>query len=218
MDFRKSMMLTAGVLLGLLFISNSFASEEALIQQLSDSVQGRMRISYHADTGKVRFLGPPPAEHLPRLSSTRADTLPEVAARDFLSSYGRIFGLSDQSRELSLLKSRELGSGRSVVKFRQIYRDLPVIAGEVIVNLDRLKNITSASGEISPNIDLDITASVDLQAAQKKALAEVSKRYELPKDDLEVLSSELSIYNPVLLGDSLNRNFRNSLAKLSSQG
>jgi Zn-dependent metalloprotease len=71
------------------------------------------------------------------------------------------------------------------VKFRQIYRDLPVIAGEVIVNLDRLKNVTSVSGETSPNIDIDVSAAVDLQVAHKKALAEVSKRYPLSKHDLK---------------------------------
>ena len=207
MIFTRIKMVMAGLILGLLLVTTSLASAEALIQELSDTVRGRMRVSYHADTGMVRFLGAPPTEHFLRPFSTGADIPPEVAARSFMSSYGRMFGLSGQNRELSLLKSRELGSGRSVVKFKQVYRDLPVIAGEVIVNLDRLRNVTSVSGEISPNIDLDITARVDLLDARKKALAEIIKRYRLPEDDLEILSSELLIYNPILLGGWLNRNF-----------
>ena len=60
-----------------------------------------------------------------------------------------------------MLKTKELGSGRSVVKFKQVYRGLSVIAGEVIVNLDRQRNVTSDSGEISPSIDLDVTPLIE---------------------------------------------------------
>ena len=66
MILKKFMMAIAGLLLGLLVISTSLASDKALIQTLSDMFQGRMRISYHADTGMVRFLGAPPNEHFPR--------------------------------------------------------------------------------------------------------------------------------------------------------
>jgi Zn-dependent metalloprotease len=77
----------------------------------------------------------------------------------------------------------------------------------MIVNMDRARNIKSISGEISPRIVLDTTPSVNLQRAERKALATVGKKYGVSEEHLEVLSSELSIYNPVLLGHQMNRNF-----------
>ncbi len=77
----------------------------------------------------------------------------------------------------------------------------------MIVNMDRARNIKSITGEISPRIVLDTTPSVDLQRAERKALATVGKKYRVSEEHLEVLSSELSIYNPVLLGHQMNRNF-----------
>jgi hypothetical protein len=77
----------------------------------------------------------------------------------------------------------------------------------MIVNMDRARNIRSISGEISPRVALDTTPSFDLQRAERKALLTVAKKYRASEEHLEVSSSELSIYNPVLLGHQMNRNF-----------
>jgi bacillolysin len=194
--------------LSFLFLGNSISfADQVLVQQLSDSVRGNVKVSYHAGTKQVRFLAAPPSASLPQPFSLRPDALPEHAATSFLSVYGRLFGLVDPIRELKLNRVRDLPEGRSVVKFNQVHNGIPVIAGEMIVNMDRVKNIKSISGEISPRITLDTTASFDLQRAERKALATVAKKYRVSEEHLEVLSSELSIYNPVLLGHRMNRNF-----------
>ena len=194
--------------LSYLFLAASISfADQALVQKLSDSVRGNVKVSYHAGTQQVRFLAAPPSASLPQPFSLRPDVLPEHAAKSFLSVYGRLFGLTDPSRELQLNRAREFPEGRSVVKFKQVHNGIPVIAGELIVNMDRARNIKSISGEMSPRIALDTTPLFGLQRAQKKALVTVAKKYRVSEEHLELSSSELSIYNPVLLGHQMNRNF-----------
>jgi Zn-dependent metalloprotease len=112
-------------------------------------------MSYHSGTGKLRFLGTPPSITLPQPLSIHPDAIPEVAARSFLNVYGSLFGISDPERELHVKKSRQLRNGRSVIKFKQVHQGIPVIGGEIIVNMDKAKNIKSINGEVSPEISLD---------------------------------------------------------------
>jgi Zn-dependent metalloprotease len=202
----KKSLITLTLSFLLLGASISFA-DQALVQKLSDSVRGNMRISHHSETGKVRFIGAPPSSSLPQPSAIAPDALPENAARNFLNVYGRLFGISDPERELVLYKAKQTPGARHVTKFEQVYKGLPVIAGELIVNMDRAKNIKSINGEVSPNIDLDITPLIDAASAEDKALVRVSKKYMIPESSLEASPAELSIYNPVLLGDRMNKNF-----------
>jgi Zn-dependent metalloprotease len=164
-------------------------------------------MSYHSGTGKLRFLGTPPSITLPQPLSIHPDAIPEVAARSFLNVYGSLFGISDPERELHVKKSRQLRNGRSVIKFKQVHQGIPVIGGEIIVNMDKAKNIKSINGEVSPEISLDVTPVIDSQEAREMAIGWVSKKYDLPAKNLKILSSELSIYNPVLLGFQMNENF-----------
>lgn len=124
----------------------------------------------------------------------------EAAARHFLNVYGKWFGISDPQQELKLLRSREsLDRGRSSVRFQQNYQNIPVLAGEIIVNFDAAKNVTSVSGKVLPDISLDLTAQVNISTAQTTALQAVAKWYQRPDSELEVSPAALWIYNPVLL-------------------
>ncbi len=166
---KKSLII---LILSFLFLGASISlADQALVQRLSDSVRGNVKVSYHDGTKQVRFLAAPPSASLPQPFSLQPDVLPEHAAMSFLSVYGRLFGLADPNRELQLNRVRNLPEGRSVVKFKQVYNGIPVIAGEMIVNMDRARNIKSISGEISPRIVLETTPSFDLQRAERKALA-----------------------------------------------
>ena len=205
---RKKWPITIVALLVLSFgILTSSASEITLLSDLSQSVQGDLRMSYHSGTGKLRFLGTPPSLTIPQPLTIHPEADAESAARSFLSVYGSLFGISDPERELHLKKSRQLLDGRSVAKFKQLYDGIPVIGGEIILNMDREKNIKSINGEVSPDISLDVTPLLSDREAQEKALGWVSAKYDLPAKNLKILSSELSVYNPVLLGYEMNKNF-----------
>ncbi|MDH7488239.1 MAG: hypothetical protein QHH80_01865 [Anaerolineae bacterium] len=47
-----------------------------------------MRISYHAYTGKVRFIGTDPTRPIPRPEGLKPDAPPEGVALSFLRTYG----------------------------------------------------------------------------------------------------------------------------------
>ncbi|MBL8252883.1 MAG: M4 family metallopeptidase, partial [Candidatus Competibacter sp.] len=124
----------------------------------------------------------------------------EAAARHFLNVYGKWFGIRDPQRELKLLRSREsLDRGRSSVRFQQNYQNVPVLGGEIIVNFDAAKNVTSVNGKVLPDISIDLTPQVDSSTAQATALQAVAKWYQRPDSDLEVSPAAPWIYNPVLL-------------------
>jgi Zn-dependent metalloprotease len=86
------------------------------------------------------------------------------------------------------------------VRFQQRYQGLPVIAGELNVNLSDSGELLAISGEILPTITLGTTPAVDAAAAQAAARDLVVVRYEADAAALTVSAPELSLFNPVLVG------------------
>jgi Zn-dependent metalloprotease len=71
---------------------------------------------------------------------TLSQTL-EEAARGFLSTYGSLFGLVDQARELSVMHTKSTDQGRSFVRFQQVHSGIPVLGGGLIVQVNSSNNI-----------------------------------------------------------------------------
>jgi len=130
----------------------------------------------------------------------RNDASPEEAGRVFLATYGQLFGLKDQAQELTVLRERVVDRGRSVVRFQQVYQGVPVLGGELIVQVDAGKNAVSANGEILPDLRVDTVPGLDADMARQQALAKVATDYGLSVNDLTTTEPELWIYNPILLG------------------
>ncbi|MCR4407572.1 MAG: M4 family metallopeptidase [Anaerolineae bacterium] len=159
-----------------------------------------MRISYHAETGKVRFIGTSSDRPITQPAVLAASASPEVAARGFLDTYGQLLGLTDQAQELAVMRSKTVDRGRSFVRFQQIYQSIPVLGGEVIVQLDANKDVISANGEVLPEPKVNVVPTISAETAQQRALAMVAKNYGLKADDLTATEPELWIYSPILLG------------------
>ncbi|MFQ6000527.1 MAG: hypothetical protein ACE5LG_02535, partial [Anaerolineae bacterium] len=184
-------------------LSNPYPQEPpppALIEQLQRQTEGKVRISYHAQTGKVRFIGTDPAHPIPRPVQVAAQATPGQAARQFLATYGLLFGLADQANELTVMRTSLADRGRSFVRFQQVYQGIPVMGGELIVQMDSSKNVLSANGEVLPDLAVDVVPTIDAEAARQTALAKVAKDYGLSVADLTTTEPELWIYNPILLG------------------
>ena len=128
-----------------------------------------------------------------------SDARPEDAARGFLSNYGKIFGLTNQARELKAIKKKTVDRGRSFVRFQQMHKDIPVFGGELNVQTDAGKNIVSANGEILPDLSVDVTPKIDSASAMEKAIGVVAKNYNIDAAELAASSPELWIYNPIML-------------------
>jgi Zn-dependent metalloprotease len=107
--------------------------------------------------------------------------------------------LRDQASELTVMREKAAERGRSVVRFQQVYQGIPVLGGELIVNLDEAKNILSLHGEILPNIAIKTTPTIDTATAQHNALQAVAKKYQLSVEALTVSQPKLWIYNPMLI-------------------
>jgi len=160
------------------------------------------QVSRHAETGLVRFLSTKSGAAISQPSPLEAGATPEVAALNFLASYGEMFGLRDPASELSVMKERTLSEGvsRSFVRFQQVHGGIPVLGGELIVQLDAQNNVRSVSGEVLPDLSLEVSAQVSAEAAAEIALAKVAKDYGLTLAELTASKPELWIYNPALLG------------------
>jgi bacillolysin len=175
-------------------------SDAALVEQLQDAADGELRISYHAETGRVRFIGTSPGRPIAQPSILAAGASTEAAARGFLSVYGELFGLKDQAQELRVMREKPADGGRSFARFQQVYRGVPVLGGELVVQLDATQGILSANGEILPDLNLGLIPQVDAETARQQALSVIAKSYNLNVDDLTATAPELWIYNPALLG------------------
>lgn len=76
-----------------------------------------------------------PGHAIPPLDLGALPTTPEQAARSFLTVFGDLFGLTDQSQDLSLLRLTTDEAGFQFVHFQQVYQGVPVLGGRLIVQL-----------------------------------------------------------------------------------
>jgi len=194
------------LLMGLLFLASLYpikvlsSPRRDLVGTLQQQSGGTARISYHAETGLVRFIGVDPEHAIAQPRQLERQATPEEAAQVFLSQYGTLFGVSNPAEELTVMKSAEFEGGRSMVRYQQVYKGIPVFGGELIVNMDASKKVLSANGEILPGIGVSTVPRLDAKTAQGIALQAVAKSYTLDADSLQASNPELWIFNPALLG------------------
>lgn len=172
-------------------------------------VPGASRVAYHAQTGLVSFIGTQVGQAIPQPSPLPQDASPEAAALNFLAAYSELFGLHGPSSSLSAMVVETADNGRSFVRFQQSYQSVPVIGGELIVQMDARQDVLSVNGEVlPPDESLSVTPEVGEDAAMTEAKAVVAKTYNLEAEGLSVTKPELWIYSPALLGapgDQRNR-------------
>lgn len=111
-----------GGLIPVMMAHPSAAQTSDPVVVLSQLTDGAARASYHTETGKVRFIGTDLTHPMPQPAILQADVTSEDAARQFLSTYGSAFGLKDQAQELTVERSKEIGDGRSEVRFSKSTR------------------------------------------------------------------------------------------------
>ena len=171
------------------------------VASLSQPVPGASRVAYHAQTGLVSFVGTLAGQAIPQPSPLPPGASAEEAARNFLAAYGEIFGLNDPSSALSAMVVETADNGRSFARFQQSYQGVPVLGGELIVQMDARQDILSVNGEIlPPGESLSVTPTVGEDAAMAEAKAVVAKSYDLEAVALSVTKPELWVYSPALLG------------------
>ncbi len=183
----------------------SSSTPTGLMQTLQQQTDGTMTLSYHNETGKVRFIGTDPSHPIPHSKEINANATPDEAARQFLVTYGSLFGLTDAQSELTVMSVQAADQGRTFVRYQQVYSEdsstpIPVMGGELIVQLNPAKDVISVNGEILPDIMVDPKPVVDSITAQQQALEAIGKAYHTNTNALNATQPELWIYNPILLG------------------
>jgi bacillolysin len=173
-------------------------AEVTLLQRLAQASGGAVRVVRHAATGKARFVAAESSLPLWQTNGLAAAT-PEQVSRAFLSSYGPLFGLRGQDRELALMRQEHLGD-RDFVRFQQVYQGIPVIAGEIVVQTNAQRAVMTANGEVLPDLQIATQPRIAVDLAAQKALAAIAKAYRLPASDLQVTAPQLWVYSPALLG------------------
>ena len=173
-------------------------SDEVLITRITHETGDTPEVYRHAETGAVRFLSID-SSHVLAAPAGFATASPEIASRAFLATYGQMFGLSDQSQELTLMRQENVQQ-RSFVHFQQTHLGVPVIGGELIVQTDQQRALISISGELLPRLTLSVQPQVDGVTAEQIALGSVAKSYAVAAGALRIQQPVLWIFNPALLG------------------
>ncbi len=157
-------------------------------------------VAFHAKTGKVRFVGTTAGRPIARPAGFGPGASPVAVARAFLAPHARLFGLSDQARDLRVARVQEAPAGRAVVRFQQTHGGVPVLAGDLVVNLDAQRNVLSVGGETSPALRLDAVAQVSAGHAVATARWLTGQKSGVAKRALRASRPALWIYDSELMG------------------
>ena len=184
----------------LLLILGALAPAAATAASPGDRLQRalgpRATVSEHRETGRVRFVGTDPGRPLPRPAGVPASAPAADVARAFLARNGAAFGA--RAGELSVASSHRQG-GRTAVRFQQRISGVPVLGGELVVNLDAGGRVLSAGGEALPGADVPSPA-VGSAEARESAIDAVAREHGVPASSLDASMPELWLYDAKLLG------------------
>jgi bacillolysin len=156
--------------------------------------EDKLRIGYNDSTGKVSFIGADPSQPISIRSAQANGLKTESRALAMISAYAADFGLKNPVSELKLLETEQI-EGREVTRFQQVHQGVPIMGGEIIVNANDRAELLSLSGEISPELALDINPTISAKQAQITALELMAKGHQVSKDEFDVTTPELWIYD-----------------------
>ncbi len=165
-------------------------------EKLVDYCFGDNQAAQNAQTGLVVFAGAEAGKTLPQVGALQESAGPEEAARNYLSECGSLFGVQVQSTQLVLKVSRAIDGNRSLVRFQQVYRGVPVLGGELVMQLEVSGKVILVNSSIQQTGKVNPKATVGISAARESALQAVAGAYSLSGDKLTVSKPELWIFNP----------------------
>jgi Zn-dependent metalloprotease len=167
----------------------------SLMEELQAVTDGQATIAVRPETGALAFIGGSEAHPL---DGSEAGT-PSQVARRFIDHYGTAFGVASPATDLTELPAFAAGVG-SAIRFQQHYNGVPVLAGEIAVQIGTGGQVLSTTGEVLPAVDVDINAQVSAETAAVEARTLTAKYEHVATDRLTASAPELWIYDPSLLG------------------
>lgn len=179
--------------LGLLLTTGSGLSAQA-----AQGGGGDIRTATSRTTGMLTFLGASASEPLAVMGAVGEGLDAPVRADAILSVYAPQFGVSNPREELVLTRDRQALDGRRVMRYQQTYQGVPVIAGDLVLNMND-GGLISLSGEASPSLNLSVTPSISADQARASAVALTAKLHNADASQLTASEPALWIYDARLL-------------------
>ncbi len=184
--------------LALLAMTIQPATASAATSPVPAAFDGDVRTSRHPQTGMLTFLGADPVAPIRVAVAMREGLAPQERGLAILEQYGAEFGLQNPREELIALSTHET-DGRGTVRYQQVYQNVSVMGGELIVNTDAQGALLSINGEVSPSLNLSTEPAVGASAAREQALKAIARVYGLDSGDLTATEPALWIYDARLL-------------------
>jgi Zn-dependent metalloprotease len=175
-----------------------FATPQQSGQEQSPAAKHEPKRGTNPETGKLSFIGGGDPIFVPGVSDVKGMPTQERAMR-MANAYSKEFGLKNPSQELNLLKLQKDASGKDIARYQQLYKGIPVIAGEMVINMTDNGELLSISGEVSSDLALDSKPAIKAQEARQTALNEIAKLYNVDEKKLTATNPELWIFDESLL-------------------
>ena len=169
---------------------NSLAGQREAIDRLTASTGASPALSYSSATGAANFV-----RLAPNVESARGRTAKSMAravvtdasrdstSRQFLSSYGGLFGISNAQTELGAARVDKDQQGRTHITYPQVYHGLPVFGAELKAHFDGSDTLAVVNGTFVPGITVAATptrsADSAIQTAKSRVLADLGRSVEL---------------------------------------
>ncbi|MBI5695322.1 MAG: hypothetical protein HZC51_06210 [Nitrospirae bacterium] len=119
----------------------------------------------------------------------------EDAALDFIDRHRNAFGLKNAKREFKLIRRDEHEEGDVNLRFNQSFNGVPIWGKELIVHIDKTKDLDLIISENVPTPDIDTTPLITAE----EALSTVRADLKIPSDNtFWKHEKELVIYNDIL--------------------
>lgn len=189
--------LVAGSLPVLAGVAGNQPGERALLSELRGTGAD---IARHSATGQLRFVGGSMERPIAKRAALGHPSSAEAAAARFLHRYGTLFGLSGDRSGRDMMHSRPAIGGSTFVRYRQIHRGVPVLGGEIGVQVAATGDVISAVGEAAPDLQLSTDPQIGAAQARAEAISAIAKTSLVSHDDLTASFPELWVYDPALLG------------------
>lgn len=158
----------------------------------------------NAQTGKVSFIVPANGRSLSAAKALGISPSARLAdpARALINRFAPEFGLRGPNHELSEIDVKSQGNGRVTVRYQQNYQGIPVLGGELIVNMNENGDLYSINGEVSSSFSLQTQPTIDSEQARQTALQSMAKWYQTPTHDFVASEPTLWMYDESLLQPS----------------
>jgi Zn-dependent metalloprotease len=170
-------------------------NRDALLVEL-----GRGRVALNDESGTLRFAAGSAARPAASRARLGPRANPRATARAFMSRYSSLFGIRDAARDLRITRESRAAGGSTFVRFEQQHAGVPVIAGELTVQVDAAGNVISAIGEASPELALSTDPTISAANAALSARAFFARSQGNGDEALATTEPRLTIFDPLLVG------------------